>query len=151
MSSINGILTRSFAAGALGFSLCAGAVMAEYPERPISVVVSYGAGGATDFQARIVTMMAAKEDKEGKPVYLNGQPIVIVNRPGAGGQVGWNSSHSAADPGFPAGECADSHFFCFNRSRHSLGHYQYGGGGDSGHGRHLPRCPEDSETLQQPH
>ena len=98
MSSMNGLLTRSFAAGALGFSLCAGAVMAEYPERPISVVVSYGAGGATDFQARIVTMMAAKEDKEGKPVYLNGQPIVIVNRPGAGGQVGWNKFVDQAKP-----------------------------------------------------
>lgn len=63
---------------------------AEYPERPVTLTVAYGAGGATDFQARIVTMMAAKEDKEGNGVYLNGQPMVIVNRPGAGGQVGWN-------------------------------------------------------------
>ena len=43
----------------------------------------YNPGGATDFQARIVTMMAGKEE------YL-GQPIVILNRPGAGGRVGWN-------------------------------------------------------------
>ncbi len=55
----------------------------EYPERPISVMVSYGAGGATDFQARIVTMMAGNED-------FLGQPIVIINKPGAGGRVGWN-------------------------------------------------------------
>lgn len=55
----------------------------EYPDRPISVMVSYGAGGATDFQARIVTMMAANEE-------LLGQPIVIINKPGAGGRVGWN-------------------------------------------------------------
>jgi len=75
---------------ALGLMVSAGTVMAEYPDRPISLTVSYGAGGATDFQARIVTMMAAKEDKQGKAVYLNGQPIVILNRPGAGGQVGWN-------------------------------------------------------------
>ena len=46
-------------------------------------MVSYGAGGATDFQARIVTMMAGNKD------YLT-QPIVIVNKPGAGGRVGWN-------------------------------------------------------------
>jgi tripartite-type tricarboxylate transporter receptor subunit TctC len=98
MSAMYGILTRSAVAGALGLSFYAGAVMAEYPERPISVVVSYGAGGATDFQARIVTMMAAKEDKEGKPVYLNGQPMVIVNRPGAGGQVGWNKFVDQAKP-----------------------------------------------------
>ena len=46
-------------------------------------MVSYGAGGATDFQARIVTMMAGDEK-------LLGQPIVIINKPGAGGRVGWN-------------------------------------------------------------
>jgi tripartite-type tricarboxylate transporter receptor subunit TctC len=63
---------------------------ADYPDRPISLTVAYGAGGATDFQARLVTMMAAKEDKQGKPLYLGGQPMVILNRPGAGGQVGWN-------------------------------------------------------------
>lgn len=77
-------------ATALGLSMVATAAFAEFPERPVSLTVAYGAGGATDFQARIVTMMSAKEDKEGNPVYLNGQPTVILNRPGAGGQVGWN-------------------------------------------------------------
>lgn len=62
----------------------------DYPDRPISLVVSYGAGGATDFQARIVTMMAAKKK------YL-GQPIVIINKPGAGGRVGWNWFATEAD------------------------------------------------------
>ncbi len=62
-----------------------------YPERPVSVMVSYGAGGATDFQARIVTMVAGNEE------YL-GQPIVIINKPGAGGRVGWNWFASNADP-----------------------------------------------------
>ncbi len=55
----------------------------DYPKSPISMVVAYSPGGATDFQARIVTMMAGLEK------YL-GQPIVIINKPGAGGQVGWN-------------------------------------------------------------
>lgn len=66
------------------------AIADDYPDRPITLTVAYGAGGATDFQARLVTMMAAKEDKQGNPLYLNGQPMVILNRPGAGGQVGWN-------------------------------------------------------------
>ena len=57
--------------------------MAQYPDAPISMVVAYSPGGATDFQARIVTMLAGEEK------YL-GQPIVIINKPGAGGQVGWN-------------------------------------------------------------
>ncbi len=62
----------------------------DYPDRPIAVTVAYSPGGATDFQARIVTMMAAQED------YLT-QPIVIVNKPGAGGQVGWNWFAEKAD------------------------------------------------------
>jgi len=56
---------------------------AEYPDRPIGVAVSYGAGGATDFQARIVTMVAGNKD-------MLGQPIYILNKPGAGGRRGWN-------------------------------------------------------------
>lgn len=47
------------------------------------MMVSYGAGGATDFQARIVTMTAGNED-------ALGMPIAILNKPGAGGRVGWN-------------------------------------------------------------
>ncbi|MEO1542941.1 MAG: tripartite tricarboxylate transporter substrate binding protein [Pseudomonadota bacterium] len=62
---------------------------AEYPDRPVSLTVVYSAGGATDFQARIVTMVAGNED------YL-GQPIVIINKPGAGGKVGWNKFASGA-------------------------------------------------------
>ena len=54
-----------------------------YPDRPIMLMVSYGAGGATDFQARIVTMTAGNED-------ALGMPIAIINKPGAGGRVGWN-------------------------------------------------------------
>ena len=57
------------------------AMAQDYPDKPISVVVAYLPGGATDFQARIVTMMAQD---------ALGQPIVIINKPGAGGQVGWN-------------------------------------------------------------
>lgn len=56
-------------------------VAGDYPEKPIKLVVCYSPGGATDFQARIVTMRAQ--------VYL-GQPIVIINKPGGGGMVGWN-------------------------------------------------------------
>lgn len=77
----------------LGLSAVIGgaqAVADEYPERPVSLMVSYGAGGATDFQARIVTMMAGGED------YL-GQPMVIINKPGAGGRVGWNWFESEAE------------------------------------------------------
>ncbi len=52
----------------------------DYPSAPVQVTVAYGPGGATDFQARIVTMMAGKEK------YLN-MPIVIFNKPGAGESI----------------------------------------------------------------
>lgn len=60
-----------------------------FPEKPVSVMVAYSPGGATDFQARIVTMVAQNEE------YL-GQPIVIINRAGAGGRKGWNAFASSA-------------------------------------------------------
>ncbi|MEM7291467.1 MAG: tripartite tricarboxylate transporter substrate binding protein [Pseudomonadota bacterium] len=77
-------LIKTLAIGFAGIAMATTAAMADgYPERPIGVAVSYGAGGATDFQARIVTMVAGNED-------VLGQPIYIVNKPGAGGRVGWN-------------------------------------------------------------
>lgn len=53
-----------------------------YPERPIMLTVAYSPGGATDLQARIVSLPARNEQ------YF-GQPMIIVNKPGAGGKVGW--------------------------------------------------------------
>ena len=56
---------------------------ADYPDKPIGVMVAYGPGGATDFQARIATLASGKEA-------LIGQPMYILNKPGAGGRTGWN-------------------------------------------------------------
>ena len=75
-----------------------------YPERALTLMVSYGAGGATDFQARIVTMTAGNEE------YL-GVPITIINRPGAGGRVGWNWFATEADSdGYSIGAYNVPHF-----------------------------------------
>ncbi|MFK7880444.1 tripartite tricarboxylate transporter substrate binding protein [Roseobacter sp.] len=75
-----------------------------YPERPIMMMVSYGAGGATDFQARIVTMTAGNED-------ALGMPIAILNKPGAGGRVGWNWLATQADAdGYTLGAYNIPHF-----------------------------------------
>ena len=45
------------------FSFGSIAKAGDYPDRPISVMVAYNPGGATDFQARLVTMMAAHPKK----------------------------------------------------------------------------------------
>jgi len=52
----------------------------DYPTKPITIQIPYPAGGSSDVGARIVASIAEKQI---------GQPIVVVNKPGAGGQVGW--------------------------------------------------------------
>ena len=54
-----------------------------YPAKPMTLMVSYDPAAATDYQARLAVMMAGKEG------YL-GQPVIVTNRPGKGGQTGWN-------------------------------------------------------------
>lgn len=67
---------------AIALTLSATSVIAEdFPSSPLSMIVSYSAGGATDFQARIASAKAEQ---------FLGQPVAIINRPGAGGQIGWN-------------------------------------------------------------
>jgi len=56
------------------------AYAADYPTKPITLMVPFPAGGSTDVGARIVGAIAEKD---------LGQPIVVVNKAGAGGQVGW--------------------------------------------------------------
>lgn len=88
----------------LMFSFAGQSLADDYPDRPIMLMVSYGAGGATDFQARIVTMTAGNED-------ALGMPIAIINKPGAGGRVGWNwfASDAEAD-GYTLGAYNIPHF-----------------------------------------
>jgi tripartite-type tricarboxylate transporter receptor subunit TctC len=89
---------------AAAVTLATPATAQDYPTRPVSVMVSYSPGGATDFQARIVTMVATNEE------YL-GQPIVIINKPGAGGKVGWNDfAENAAKDGYELAAYNVPHF-----------------------------------------
>ncbi|WP_085524562.1 tripartite tricarboxylate transporter substrate binding protein [Tuberibacillus sp. Marseille-P3662] len=52
-----------------------------FPNKSLKLIVSYSPGGGTDTQARIIAKYAKK--------YL-GQDMIVVNKPGGGGQVGWN-------------------------------------------------------------
>ncbi|WP_159078758.1 Bug family tripartite tricarboxylate transporter substrate binding protein [Orrella marina] len=71
-----------------GSLLISGAAIAEYPERPIKLIIGYSPGGAADAVARIYS--AALADKLG-------QPVVIENRPGAGSTIS-SAAIAKADP-----------------------------------------------------
>lgn len=77
---------------------------ASFPNRPLAMTIPYGAGGATDFQARIVTMVAAEEN-------FLGQPVTIINKPGEGGRAGWSwFAENAADTGYDIATYNVPHF-----------------------------------------
>jgi len=61
----------------IAFTAVAGAAV--YPERPITMVVTFAAGGSSDVLARAVAAAMARG---------LGQSFVVDNRPGAGGQIG---------------------------------------------------------------
>jgi tripartite-type tricarboxylate transporter receptor subunit TctC len=63
----------------------------DYPTRPIRVIVPFGAGGPADVAARLI----------GNTLQENfGQPVVIENRPGAGGVIGTVEAAKAAPDGY---------------------------------------------------
>lgn len=78
---------KGFLIGTLGLT-ASGAALAEYPKKPISLVIPFGSGGATDISARALSQAVGK---------YSSKPIVIVNRDGAGGAVG--SAHVANSKG----------------------------------------------------
>jgi len=70
--------------------------MAAYPERPITLIVAYPPGGGTDIVARALAPYVEK--------YLGGgAKIVIVNRAGAGGEVGFAALANAPADGYTIG------------------------------------------------
>lgn len=82
---------KTLCAGAtLAASLCA-AAGAAYPERPITWVVPYTPGGVTDHTSRMLGKLMSEDLK---------QPVVIDNKPGAGGQLGTEAVSRAAPDGY---------------------------------------------------
>ncbi len=79
---------------ALAAALLASAALAAYPERPITIIVPWGAGGGTDATARIIGTLLEKE---------LGQPVNVVNRVGGSGVVGHSAIAQAAPDGYTLG------------------------------------------------
>ena len=88
-------LSRTFArVVAVGLMLAAAVAQAAYPERPITLIVPWAAGGGTDATARIIGTLLEKEV---------GQPVNVVNRTGGSGVVGHDAIAKAPPDGYTIG------------------------------------------------
>ena len=80
---------------AIAVALIAAPVVAQdYPSRPIKLIVAYPPDGPTDIGARVLAGIAEK---------IIGQPIVVTNEGGAGGQIGWTELARAKPDGYTIG------------------------------------------------
>jgi tripartite-type tricarboxylate transporter receptor subunit TctC len=84
---------------AFAFALLAGAVLAQYPARPIHVLIPQPPGGANDTVARVIAPALGER---------LGQPLVIENRPGANGNVAMEAAAKAPPDGYTLLLAADA-------------------------------------------
>lgn len=88
------LISRRTVLGAIaasGFAPAAFAQLGDYPNRPIELVVPYGAGGGTDVLARAYAEAARKHMS---------QSITVVNKPGASGAIGWQDVINSKPDGY---------------------------------------------------
>lgn len=78
MNTRNALICVASLACAIGTLSTARAQQSDYPTKPIRMIVGVAAGGGADFIARILAQEVGKS---------LGQPIVVENRPGAGGNI----------------------------------------------------------------
>jgi tripartite-type tricarboxylate transporter receptor subunit TctC len=79
---------------AVALFIAGSAANAQYPQRPVQLIVPWGAGGGTDATARIIGALLEKELK---------QPFNVVNRTGGSGVVGHDAIAKAPADGYTIG------------------------------------------------
>jgi len=79
---------------ALSFGLQKAAAQADYPNKPINFIVPYGAGGGADSRSRQITQLLTQVLKV---------PIIVDNKPGAGGNIGTELIAKANPDGYTIG------------------------------------------------
>jgi tripartite-type tricarboxylate transporter receptor subunit TctC len=87
-------------------ALCAGltatALAQQFPSQPITLVVPWPPGGGSDIAMRLVADTASKKF---------GSPVVVVNKPGAGGTIGLKEMASSKPDGYTLGMLATGAIF----------------------------------------
>lgn len=96
--SLRGLLTAIAVTMAIGI-LPTNLARAEYPERQITMIVCFGAGGGTDIAARLVNTQLSE---------ALGKPVVVENRAGAGGNLGIAAVARAAPDGYTLLVCSSA-------------------------------------------
>lgn len=87
--------TVKFLLAAALTALMAAPAAADYPEKPIEMIVAFAPGGGTDVAARSIARFMEK--------HLGGASIAIINKPGAGGEIGWTTLSQAKPDGYTIG------------------------------------------------
>ncbi|MDM0032019.1 tripartite tricarboxylate transporter substrate binding protein [Variovorax sp. J22P271] len=82
---------KSILAIALGLLFAASSASAAFPDKPVTLIVPFPAGGATDAMARFTANRLSKE---------LGQPVVVDNRGGAGGVIAAETALGAPKDGY---------------------------------------------------
>lgn len=85
---------RSLFAGAGAMVAAPRLARAAWPDRPLQLIVPFAAGGGTDISARTMAQFLERE---------LGQPVVVQNRPGAGGEIGLSAIADARPDGYTIG------------------------------------------------
>lgn len=88
------VLKTLAGAGLLALGIATGAAAQSYPDKEITMIVNYGAGGGTDLSTRAFSEAAEK---------FLGQPIQVVNRAGGSGTVGPTFIANAQPDGYTVG------------------------------------------------
>jgi tripartite-type tricarboxylate transporter receptor subunit TctC len=91
MTVISRVVLRLATAAAVACAISQSAFALDYPTKPVRLIVGVAPGGANDTVARLVAQTLAER---------LGQPVVVENRPGAGGNIGLEAAANAPPDGY---------------------------------------------------
>jgi len=102
---------------AVAFSLAApGSAYSKFPEKTITIVMPFGAGGTGDIILRFLAEIMHRD---------LGVPVVVVNKPGSGGAVGWTLLQAKKPDGYNIGYASNSLYTATHRTKGSVNYKNF--------------------------